>query len=154
MLFRSKDKVLEVYQDAFMVLCNKIYENKLHEKNLTSSLKTYLHGVGKKLVYNINRKKSLKGVDSLDGLSDLPDEEPGLGEENENIIRMVVHNMGEPCHSILLKQYWENKSTDEIATEMNYRNAGVARTQKYKCIQKLKSEIKEQIGRASCMERV
>jgi DNA-directed RNA polymerase specialized sigma24 family protein len=72
----------------------------------------------------------------------MPDDEPGLGEENENIIQKAVKEMGEPCHTILVKQYWEDKGGEEIALEMNYKNTDTAKTQKYKCIQKLKNELK------------
>lgn len=144
-LWRDKEDILDIYQDAFMVVCNKIYENKLNENTLRSSLETYLHGVGKNLVYNVNRKKTPQGRTNLESVGDILDDEPGLSDENERIVQMVVNNMGEPCHSILLKQYWENKNTDEIAKEMNYRNGDVAKNQKYRCIQKLKSEIKGQL---------
>ena len=138
----SPDIILDIYQDSFMVLCNKIYEDQLNVDNLKSSLKTYLFGIGIKITNNINRKHGkLQEQDQYD-IQDQPDDEPGLGEENERIIQKAVKEMGEPCHTILVKQYWEDKSCEEIATEMNYKNKDAAKTQKYKCIQKLKSELK------------
>ena len=136
------DVILEIYQDAFMVLCNKIYENKLNTDNLRSSLKTYLFGIGLKIANNMNRKHGKLQELELYESEDIPNDEPGLGEENEMIIQKAVKEMGEPCHTILVKQYWEDKSGEEIATEMNYKNKDAAKTQKYKCIQKLKSELK------------
>jgi RNA polymerase sigma-70 factor (ECF subfamily) len=138
----NPDDILEIYQDAFMVLCNKIYEDKLNADNLKSSIKTYLFGVGVKIANNINRKNGkLHEQDQYD-IQNQPDDEPGLGEENERIIQKAVQEMGEPCHTLLIKQYWEEKSGEEIAIEMNYKNKDAAKTQKYKCIQKLKSELK------------
>ena len=144
-LWRNQDVILDIYQDAFMVLCNKIYEDKLNADLLQSSLKTYLFGVGDKLTFNINRKKSNLHNDDSIGIPDIPDDEPGLGEENEKMIQTAVKEMGEPCHTILVKQYWENKGVEEIAAEMKYKNKDAAKTQKYKCIQKLKNEIKGKI---------
>jgi RNA polymerase sigma-70 factor (ECF subfamily) len=172
----NPDDILEIYQDAFMVLCNKIYENKLDADNLTSSLKSYLFGVGIRIAYNVNRKNGklhaqdlneaprgkqqdpnenyllssqAAGNQILKGLKieipDMPDDEPNLGEENEKIIQKAVHEMGEPCHTILVKQYWEDKRSEEIAIEMNYKNTDTAKTQKYKCIQKLKNELRGKI---------
>ena len=103
-----------------MVLCNKIYENKLNADNLTSSLKSYLFGVGIRIAYNVNRKNGKLQELDLNDTQDLPDDEPGLGEENEKIIQKAVNEMGEPCHTILVKQYWEDKRAEEIAIEMNY----------------------------------
>ena len=138
----NPDDIQEIYQDAFMVLCNKINENKLNADNLKSSLKTYLFGVGIRIAYNVNRKNGKLPKEDLPETIDIPDDEPGLGEENEKIIQKAVHEMGEPCHTILVKQYWEDKSGEEIATEMNYKNKDAAKTQKYKCIQKLKGELR------------
>jgi len=138
----DSEAIEDIYQDAFMVLCNKIYEDKLNAENLKSSLKTYLFGVGIKLAYNFNRKTGKLQKQDLHDLQDIPNDEPGLGVENEKIIQKAVHEMGEPCHTILVKQYWENKSGEEIATEMNYKNKDAAKTQKYKCIQKLKGELR------------
>ena len=141
----NPDDVLEIYQDAFMVLCNKIYENKLDAENLTSSLKSYLFGVGIRIAYNVNRKKGKLNEQDPFEIPDMPDDEPGLGEENEKIIKKAVNEMGEPCHTILVKQYWEDKRAEEIAIEMNYKNSDTAKTQKYKCIQKLKNELRDKM---------
>ena len=138
----NPDDILEIYQDAFMVLCNKIYENKLNADNLKSSLKSYLFGVGIRIAYNVNRKNGKLPEQYPVETPDIPDDEPGLGDENEKIIQKAVHEMGEPCHTILIKQYWEDKRADEIAIEMNYKNTDTAKTQKYKCIQKLKNGLR------------
>lgn len=144
-VWKDSSVVLDIYQDAFIVLCNKVYERKIDEDNLTSSLKTYLFGIGKYISININRKKGNYSEQLLSELPDIPDEETGMGEENDNIIQTAVNEMGEPCHTILVKQYWEDKSGEEIAVEMNYKNKDAAKTQKYKCIQKLKNELKGKI---------
>jgi DNA-directed RNA polymerase specialized sigma24 family protein len=109
-LWKDQEVILDIYQDAFMVLCNKIYEDKLNADNLTSSLKTYLFGVGIKIAYNVNRRGSHFQEQDLKSIQDIPDDESGLGEENEKIIQTAVNEMGEPCYTILVKQYWEGKS--------------------------------------------
>ena len=144
-LWKNQDVILDIYQDAFMILCNKIYEDKLNAENLKSSLKTYLFGVGIKIAYNVNRKNIHFQEQDLKNMQDIPEDESGFGEENEKIIQTAVNEMGEPCHTILIKQYWEGKSGEEIAAEMNYKNKDAAKTQKYKCIQKLKNELKGKI---------
>lgn len=122
---------------------SKVYENKINADNLTSSLKSYLFGVGIRIAYNVNRKNGKIPTEDIPETIDVPhDDEHGLGEENEKIIQKAVHEMGEPCHTILVKQYWEEKKVEEIAIEMNYKNPDTAKTQKYKCIQKLKNELR------------
>lgn len=140
-LWKGDYNLQDIYQDAFMILCNKIFENKLNENTLTSSLKTYLFSVGTHLVQNLNRKKGSPSNNVSGELPDILEEETGFDEENEKIIQTAVYAIGEPCHTILVKQYWENKSGEEIADEMNYKNKDAAKTQKYKCIQKLKKDL-------------
>jgi len=144
-LWKGEDALLDIYQDAFMILCNKIFENKLDENTLKSSLKTYLFAVGINLVQNLNRKKGSLNKEDINDLPDILEEETGFDEESEKIIQSAVYDMGEPCHTILVKQYWEDKSGDEIAAEMNYKNKDAAKTQKYKCIQRLKNDLKTKI---------
>ena len=144
-LWKKNDEIFDIYQDAFLEFCNKIYTNKLNEASLTSTLKTYLFGIGKFKVMEANRKNN-KTLELLTEPPDMSDEEePGFDIENEKLIQKAVNQIGEPCHTILVKQYWEDKSGEEIAAEMNYKNKDTAKTQKYKCIQKLKSDLKGKI---------
>lgn len=145
-LWYDEDYLLDVFHDAFLDLCNNIYENKINEKNLSSSLKTYLFSIGKYKVYNLNRKKGNLHKQILNDIPDVYNEEPEFDEQSELLIRKAVKEMGEPCHTILTKQYWENKSGEIIAAEMNYKNKDTLKTQKYKCIQKLKKELKKKIA--------
>lgn len=144
-LLADPDLALEVYQDAFMVMCNKIFEDKITLETLSSGLKTYLFGIGIKITCNLNRKLGKYHIQEIGDFPDIPLDEPVLGEENEKIIQKAVHDLGEPCHTILVKQYWENKSGEEIVAEMSYKNKDAAKTQKYKCMQRLKNELKGKI---------
>ncbi|MEI6679840.1 MAG: sigma-70 family RNA polymerase sigma factor [Mariniphaga sp.] len=143
-LNKNEEEIFDIYQEAFLELCNKIYTNKVSETSLTSSLKTYLYGIGKMIVMATNRKNQ-RVASLLTDVPDIEDDEPGLGIENEKIIQVAVNQMGEPCHTLLTLQYWEEKSGEEIATALNYKNVSTAKTQKYKCIQKLKKDLKDKI---------
>jgi hypothetical protein len=50
--------------------------------------------------------------------------------------------MGKPCAPLLLKFYWDAQSWEDIATELGYANANSAKTQKNKCMNKIKSLLK------------
>ena len=144
-LSKSEDAIFDIYQDAFLELCNKIHSNKLNESNLTSSLKTYLFGVGKFMLMAVNRKNHKQILELFSDVPDITDDEPGLGIENEKIVQNAVNQIGEPCHTLLVKQYWEDKSGEEIAIELSYKNADTVKNQKYRCIQKLKKELAHMI---------
>lgn len=62
------------------------------------------------------------------------------------IIKNVVDNMGKPCAPLLIKFYGnERKSWEIIANELKYSGADSAKTQKNKCMGKLKKIVETQI---------
>ncbi len=63
-------------------------------------------------------------------------------EEHDRMVRNMVCQMGQPCAPLLLKFYWDNLSWEKIAMELNYANANSAKTQKNKCMNKLKTSYK------------
>jgi hypothetical protein len=50
----------------------------------------------------------------------------------------AMYKIGEPCKSLLDAYYLQKKSMQDIATEFGYTNADNAKTQKYKCLLRLK----------------
>jgi hypothetical protein len=57
------------------------------------------------------------------------------------IIKDIVDHMGKPCAPLLNLFYWEKKSWTMIADELEYSGADSAKTQKNKCMGKLKSLV-------------
>ena len=49
-----------------------------------------------------------------------------------------MSKIGEPCKSLLDAYYIQKKHMQEIATDFGYTNADNAKTQKYKCLVRLK----------------
>lgn len=60
-------------------------------------------------------------------------------EERYKRISIIVSRMGEPCAPLLQKFYWEGLSWSVIAAELQYANADSAKTQKNRCMNKLKT---------------
>jgi DNA-directed RNA polymerase specialized sigma subunit len=52
----------------------------------------------------------------------------------ENALKLL----GEPCKTIMEDFYMHSKSMQEICERFGYTNADNAKTQKYKCLQRLK----------------
>ena len=49
-----------------------------------------------------------------------------------------LENLGEPCSTLLKDFYVHKLSMEEISEKFGYTNADNAKTQKYKCLQRLK----------------
>ncbi len=60
------------------------------------------------------------------------------GKYDFNIMETAMSKIGEPCKSLLEAYYIQKKQMQEIATEFGYTNADNAKTQKYKCLVRLK----------------
>ena len=58
--------------------------------------------------------------------------------ELEAFVDRVVAQLKPPCDKILRLFYWDRMSGAEIARVMNYSNADSVKTQKNKCMNKLK----------------
>jgi len=145
MIKSDDDYLQDIYSEAFCKLCDKIYSNTLNASTLTASLKTYLFGIGKYMMMEHRRKLKNVALVILSEIPDLEDDDSELAIENEKLVATALDQLGEPCHSLLVKKYWEGKSGEEIAVELNYKNADSVKTQRYRCMDKLRVQLSNKI---------
>ena len=55
-----------------------------------------------------------------------------------NKMESALQQLGEPCKTIMEDFYIKNRSMQDICEKFGYTNADNAKTQKYKCLQRLK----------------
>lgn len=134
----SVEDAHDIFQEAMVVLFEHVCAENFE---FTSSLKTWLYAVcrNKWLKQLEKQKRNVRLVDfeSADDVL-LPEE---VEDKNENLLllRKSLTRLGVGCRKLLLLFYYFKKSMDEIAVELNYTNADNAKSQKYKCLQKLKT---------------
>jgi RNA polymerase sigma factor (sigma-70 family) len=133
----------DIYQEAIVVLYEKAQSE---EFRLSCKIGTYLFAISKNLWY-----KKIQSNQKQPGL--LPDNAGGDDkdwvyeddvkahherevhyEQLNNALDMV----GEPCRSLLKAFYQQDKSMQEIAADFGYTNPDNAKTQKYKCLNRLR----------------
>ena len=68
-------------------------------------------------------------------------------EELQQAAHDIVANMEDPCKTILWSYYWGGNNMKEIAEMMNYNNADVAKSQKSRCLSKVKIKLAETFNR-------
>lgn len=129
----------DVFQEAIIVLYEK---SKLDTFSLTCQLRTY--------VYSICRRLWLKRLQQLsrysapaDHLEEVVPVEEDLEEHEKRnadfiLMEQAMSKIGEPCKSLLDAYYLQKKSMQDISAEFGYTNADNAKTQKYKCLVRLK----------------
>ena len=135
----NEDDAKDIYQEAIIVLYNKI---KSGEFELSSKLKTYIYSVCRRLWLKRLSQMNRYGGDIRDFEDHLPVEEE-LDKHNDrdlqfNKMESALQLLGEPCKTIMEDFYIHNRSMQDICERFGYTNADNAKTQKYKCLQRLK----------------
>jgi len=135
----NEDDAKDVYQEAIIVLYNKV---KAGSFELSSKLKTYIYSICRRLWLKRLSQMSRYGGDIHDIQEYLPVEEDLVSHEEKDIqfnkMEGALSQLGEPCKTIIEDFYIKNRSMQEICEKFGYTNADNAKTQKYKCLQRLK----------------
>ncbi|WP_347173218.1 RNA polymerase sigma factor [Polaribacter uvawellassae] len=142
----SDDDILDVYQDAIIAIQEKAIQGKMD--SLTCSVKTYLFGIGKYMLYEKARKNNKKVVDfpiekegyNFKAISDvfIKDDEK---TELQISLEKGFETLGKKCKEVLTLFYYRGFTIDEIAKKLNYNNKNVVKSQKSRCIKQLKENI-------------
>jgi RNA polymerase sigma factor (sigma-70 family) len=138
------EEAKDIYQEAFIVLYENLQQSTFE---LTCKIKTYLYSVSRRLWlkrFNFKVKYQAELKDSEEYI--LFDEdntiEKAVAEEMRfNIMEDALNKLGEPCRTILIDFYINDFNMVQIAEKMGYTNADNAKTQKYKCLMRLKKLV-------------
>lgn len=135
----NEDDAKDVFQESVIVLYNKV---KTGNFELNSKLKTFLYSVCRRLWLKRLNAQS-RTVRNIEDYSEFIPVEDDIEkhEEKDRQFTMMEHaltQLGEPCKTIIEDYYLQNRSMQEISEKFGYTNADNAKTQKYKCLQRLK----------------
>ena len=130
----------DIYQETIIVLFESV---KKPGFELKCQLQTYIFSIAKRLwlkelkkngkTFLFKESEENNLVDVSEDLKEFDEKEAEIEKMNKSLI-----DLGEPC-SELIKDFYINKlSMEQIAEKFGYTNADNAKTQKYKCLQRLK----------------
>ena len=145
----SRQDVEDVFQDSTIALVEKDRDGIL--RTIQSSLYAYFIGICSHKAMRIVEKR--KHVFSID-INDVPSKnstissekiqdiieltESGLSQDEictiDEIVDMVMNELSPKCQNLFMGYYWENLSTQAIATMYGYANANVVKSEKYRCL--------------------
>jgi RNA polymerase sigma factor (sigma-70 family) len=135
----SADDAADIFQEAMIVLFEKA---KQEHFELNCQLKTFIYSICRRLWL-----KKLQQMNRYTVQSEHLEETVPVEEEIENhekkqndftLMENAMGKIGEPCKSLLEAYYIQKKHMQEIAADFGYTNADNAKTQKYKCLVRLK----------------
>lgn len=136
----SEPDAADIYQEAMVILYEKAQDESFR---LSCKIGTYLFAISKHLWYKKVNKQHASPVS-------LPDEERHEWAYEDDInahkeregyysqLNAALEQIGEPCKSLLKAFYHDDKSMQEIASGFGYTNTDNAKTQKYKCLARLR----------------
>jgi RNA polymerase sigma factor (sigma-70 family) len=134
----SAEDAKDIFQEAMIVLYQKAQSA---DFELNCQLKTFVYSVCRRLwlkrLVHQNRYSLYENHDDFV----LVDEEIVDHEQKTaefNLMEKAMTRLGEPCKSLLEAFYMQKKGMQEIAADFGYTNADNAKTQKYKCLARLK----------------
>jgi RNA polymerase sigma factor (sigma-70 family) len=135
----NTDEARDVFQEAMIVLFEKAASGAFE---LNCQLRTYVYSVCRRLW--LKRLQQLKRygapVENIE--ESVPVEEDLAAHEKREaeflLMETAMSKVGEPCKSLLEAYYLQKKHMQEIAGDFGYTNADNAKTQKYKCLMRLK----------------
>jgi RNA polymerase sigma factor (sigma-70 family) len=136
----NSDLAQDLYQETIIA----VYENvQKPQFQLNCQLQTYIYSIAKRLWLKQLKKNGNTYLFKEEEENDLVDVTEDVGfhlEKENNILKMntSLGLLGEPCKTLIQDFYVNKKSLDEIAEKFGYTNADNAKTQKYKCLQRLK----------------
>ncbi len=139
----------DVAKDVFQVAITIFYENIVSGKlvKLSSSVKTYLFAIGKNKLHenNVAKERDLRIQNHVehtirDGfrLEAFGDENQEEKEAMYDQLENALTELGEPCRTVLEMYYYRDMGIEDIAKSMQYKSTDSAKTQKYKCLTRLK----------------
>lgn len=129
----------DIFQEAMIVLFEKAKQESFE---LSCQIKTFIYSVCRRLWLKRLQQQSRYYPASETIKETVPVEDELEVHEKLNVDLTLMENalnkIGDPCKSILEAYYIQKKSMPEIAEAFGYTNADNAKTQKYKCLLRLK----------------
>lgn len=135
----SADDARDVFQEAMIVLYEKARSGTFE---LHCQIRTYVYSVARRLwLKKLQQSRRFTGeiaiTESVVAVDEDIDDHTKRDMEFDMMGKAIM-GLGEPCKSLLQAFYIRKKNMQEIADEFGYTNAENAKTQKYKCLIRLK----------------
>jgi DNA-directed RNA polymerase specialized sigma24 family protein len=137
-MIRRKGGTLEEAKDAFHdALLIYMEKEKAGRLQLHASPKAYLLGIAR-----ICWLRARGATVALPETFDAAEPEDAGTEEREQSLRASLVRSGKKCLELLKAFYYDHCSMHDIAARFGYNGTRSATVQKYKCLEKVRKEIK------------
>lgn len=138
----TRQQAEDCFQDAIVALIMSVKQGKFKDEY---SISNYLFGAARNRWFTTIRN-SLSKETVIEGMDfELMEGNKLLEKEKLNTIDAILKKLGSQCEQLLKLSLFEKKRLSEIKEIMNFSNEGVVKTYNYRCKQKLRTMIKNDI---------
>jgi RNA polymerase sigma factor (sigma-70 family) len=140
----NREDAKDIFQEAITAAWLNTREGKFTPQD-ESALGGYIFRIAKYKWLDKVRSKAHRSTVRMAEVDDRV-EESEINERDEKLaqLRKIYGQLGERCQSILNKFYYSKMSLDQIGEEMGF-DAATVKTQKYRCMKKLRT-LKNEIN--------
>lgn len=128
----------DIFQEAMIVLYQKVQSDTFE---LNCRVQTFVYSVCRRLWLKRLMQQSRYSLHENTEELVVVDDEMEEHEKRDGefgLMEKAMGNLGEPCKSLLEAFYFQKKNMQAIAGDFGYTNPENAKTQKYKCLLRLK----------------
>jgi DNA-directed RNA polymerase specialized sigma24 family protein len=134
----SFDDAKDIFHDALVIYYEKQVDDATH---ILISEEAYILGIAKHLWLRKNKAdRKLVGLDTIEASIQIPED---YFTVNNNHILHFLARSGKKCLELLKSFYYDRNSTREIANTFGYKTLHTATVQKFKCLEKMRNEVKQ-----------
>lgn len=131
----------DIFQDGFIALFKLVRENRIEK---VQDVEAYLYSICRNLWLK-RLQRATREVELTETQEAIPVPEISvatlLGAEKKEALDTLLKKLGEGCHRIMIYYYYERLTMKQIAEQMNFASADVAKNKKSSCLKKLKKLI-------------
>lgn len=133
----SLEDAKDIFQDTLIVFYEKVVQQELAS---IQSIEAYLCGIARHLWFKKRPVKHLLPLEQVEGIA-IPEDFYEKKPMQSRIARFLAL-AGQRCMRLLQAFYYHQQPLREIAEEFDFRNTRSATVQKYKCLEKVRAQVK------------
>ena len=130
----TRDDAEDMLQEALVILWERVRSGRYEQK---AKISTFIFATIRNMWMRKLARARREIATDMEGNPVRSDDKTALEEmiETEKTagVAVALNKLGDPCRKLLLLYYWEERSMEEIATQMAFANADTAKSKKYQC---------------------
>ncbi|NJC27363.1 RNA polymerase sigma factor [Neolewinella antarctica] len=145
-LYATETDAADCFQDAVIAFYKNVKSGRMTE--LTCTMRTYLFGIGRRLVYRRNKLRMREVPTDPDegiGLGNDPTTDHDLSllnrfedDHRKALLAKALPLLGKKCQQVLTLFYYHRYPIESVQESLGFSSPGAVRIKKMRCLDKLK----------------